>query len=212
MGVSIHYRGRLDDTGLLPSLRDEVSDIADTMGWPSTILDNDWSIPPNAKLPPGGRIEGCLGLKGIQITPHPESEPLALFFDRDGYLRSPMTMLSILDGTLKPENAWVTVKTQFSGPDTHVWVTGLLKYLKKRYISDLEVRDEGRYWETGDRDVLEQKMALLDDKLQHLSSDLSSGRMGDLTGLSAEQIASRIEQLLMRDKRTDAEDEPGNDT
>ena len=51
---------------------------------------------------------------------------------------------------LAPE-AWVSVKTQFDSPDTHIWIIGLLKYLKKRYIANLEVRDEGEYWETGNR-------------------------------------------------------------
>ena len=200
MGVSIHYRGRLDETDLLPSLCDEVGDIADSMGWPATTLDDDWSTSPDATLKNGGKVEGHLGLKGIQITPHPDSEPLVLFFDRDGYLRSPMTMLLILDGTLQPEMAWVPMKTQFSSPDTHVWVVGLLKYLKKRYISNLEVSDESEYWDTGDRAKLEDDMSLLNGKLHHLSGVISTGRMGDLTGLSADEIASRIEQLVLDDE------------
>lgn len=200
MGVSIHYRGRLDKTALLPSLCDEVGDIADSMGWPATTLDDDWSTSPDATLKNGGKVEGHLGLKGVQITPHPDSEPLVLFFDHDGYLRCPMTMLMILEGTLQPETAWIPMKTQFSCPDTHVWVVGLLKYLKKRYISNLEVSDESEYWDTGDRRKLEEDMSLLNRKLRHLSATISSGRMGDLTGLSADEIASRIERLFLRDE------------
>lgn len=200
MGVSIHYRGRLNDTDLLPTLCDEVSDIADSMAWTSTSLDDDWSTSPDAVLMTGGEVQGHLGLKGIQITPHPDSEPLVLFFDRYGYLRSPMTMLMILEGTLQPETAWIPMKTQFAGPDTHVWVIGLLRYLKKRYISNLEVSDESEYWDTGDRRKLEEDMTLLNGKLQHLSATISSGRMGDLTGLSADEIASRIERLFLRDE------------
>ena len=200
MGVSIHYRGRLDEAALLPALCDEVGDIADSMGWRATTLDDDWSTPPDATLKNGGKVEGHLGLKGIQITPHPDSEPIVLFFDRDGHLRSPMTMLMILDGTLQPETAWVPMKTQFSGPDIHVWVIGLLKYLKKHYISNLEVSDESEYWDTGDRRKLEEDMTLLNGKLQHLSATISSGGMGDLTGLSADEIASRIERLFLKDE------------
>jgi hypothetical protein len=206
MGVSIHYRGRLNDVALLSALCDEVGDIANTMGWPSTILDDDWSMPPDAKLATGGVIQGHLGLKGIQITPHPESEPLVLFFNCAGDLRSPMTMLMILDGTLKPETAWLSMKTQFSDADTHVWVIGLMKYLKKRYMSDLEVSDESDYWETGDRQKLEEDIALLNGKMQHLSSAVASGHMGLLTGLSADEIVSRIEQLFLRDERDRTED------
>jgi len=199
MGVSLHYRGKLDDKTQLPSLCDEVGDIASSMGWPSRVLDDDWSIPVDAELLSGGIIEGNLGLKGILITPHPQSESLILTFDRDGQLRAPMTVLLLLDGTLKPETAWISMKTQFAGPDTHVWVIGLLKYLKKRYISDLEVSDESEYWDTGDRQVLEDQMAFINDKLDHLSSSISSGKLGDLTGLSADEIASRLEKLFLED-------------
>lgn len=155
---------------------------------------------PDATLEKDGNIEGCLGLKGIQFTPHPESEPLVLFFDRDGYIRSPIAMLMILEGNLQPETAWISMKTQFAGPDTHVWVIGLLKYLKKRYISNLEVSDESDYWESGDRRKLEEDISLINGKLQHLSSTISSGQMGDLAGLSSDEIAARIEQLFLRGK------------
>ena len=197
MGVSLHYRGRLDDMGLLAALRDEVSDIADTMGWPATTLDDDWSMPPDAVLGSGGVVHGNLGLRGIAITPQVHSEPLVLYFDREGFLRSPTVVLLILDGKLERETAWVSMKTQFSNPDTHVWVTGLLKYLKTRYISDLEVSDESHYWDTGDRRKLESDMALLNGKLERLASGMSAGRLGDLTGLSADEVASRIEQMFL---------------
>jgi len=208
MGISIHYRGRLDDLALLPSLRDEVTEIAVTMRWPFAVLDDDWSKPPDAVLSSGGTIRGHLGLKGIQITPHAGSEPLALFFGRDGHLRSPMTVLLSLDGALRPERAWVFIKTQFSNPDTHVRVIGLLKYLKKRYISDLEVSDESQYWDSGNKEELEKSMAFLNGKLEYLSSALSSKRMGNLTDLSADEIASRIEQLFLNDQHEEAEQGP----
>ena len=92
------------------------------------------------------------------------------------------------------------MKTQFSGPDIHVWVIGLLKYLKKHYISNLEVSEESEYWETGDRRKLEEDMALLNGKLQRLSATISSGGMGELTGLSADDIASRIERLFLKEE------------
>jgi len=95
-----------------------------------------------------------------------------------------------------PDNAWVSMKTQFLTPDVHVWIVGLLKYLQKRYFSDLEVNDEGGFWETGDRAALEAKMRLLNEKMDELAMDLKAGSLGDLSGLSAEDIASRIEDFL----------------
>ncbi len=200
MGISIHYRGRINSIAKLPVLLEEAGDIARTMGWPYIILDDDWLKPADAELTQNGNIRGCLGLKGIQMTPHPGSEPLCLFFDSSGYLRSPITMLMIINGTCKPENACVSMKTQFSCPETHIWVIGLLKYLKKRYISNLHVSDEGGYWETSDRQQLEENMAFINSTLRFLSSSISSGCMGDLAGLSADEIAERIEQHFMNRK------------
>lgn len=208
MGVSIHYRGLLNDTTQLPVLSDELADIADTMGWQSTRLEDDWREPANARLvgsSNGARIDGHLGLKGVQITPGPEGESLSFFFDREGALRSPMSMVLILEGTLKPKHAWISIKTQFLSPEIHIWIIGLLKYLKKRYISDLEVSDEGMYWETGDIDVLIDKMDLINAKIECISNELSISRFGTVTGLTAAQIALRIERLLHDNKDRNAE-------
>ncbi len=199
MGVSIHYRGRLNDVGQLAVFCEELADIAAVMGWQSTRLDDDWERPADARLhgsPTGARIGGHLGLKGIQIEPEAGVESPSFFFDREGDLRCPVSMALILKGTLKPEDAWVSIKTQFASPEMHIWITGLLKYLKKHYISDLEVSDEGEYWETGDIRILKEKMDFINETIEHISGELSSSCFGDVSGLSAEEIAARIEQLL----------------
>ena len=204
MGVSIHYRGRLDDISMLSDLINELSDIANSMGWEQTQLDDDWSEPPDACLhhtSTGAHIQGNLGLKGIEISPGSGGEPLSFYFNCDGELRSVMGMLLILEGTVSPANAWTSVKTQFVSPDVHVWMIGLLKYLQKRYISNLEVSDEGEYWETGKLDTLYQRRQLIDDKIEQLSGALSSNQLGDIKNMTPEQIATKIEQLLL-DKDT----------
>jgi len=199
MGVTIHYRGHIDSLDQLPSLSEELMEFAESMGWRSVRLDDDWDKAPDANLEvsaEGANITGNLGLKGVIIIPETDGESLSFTFDRDGAIRSPMGMVSILDGSLEPEDDSVSVKTQFAGPKFHTWVGGLLKYLKKKYISDLEVRDEGEYWESGDLDKLKAKMAFLNDKINFLSDRLNSVTLGDTTGLSAEEIADRIESVL----------------
>lgn len=208
MGVTIHYRGRLNDVGQLTRLCEELADIAAVMGWQSTRLDDDWQQPADARLhgsPTGARIDGNLGLKGILIEPGEGAESLRFFFDREGNLWCPVSRVLVLEGTLKPEDAWVSVKTQFASPEIHVWIIGLLKYLKKRYISNLEVSDEGEYWETGDIRTLKKKMDFLNEKIEHLSRELSSSRFGNVSGLSAEEIAARIEQLLLENEKENVE-------
>ena len=207
MGVSVHYRGRLNDVRQLARLCDEMADIAAAMGWETTRLDDDWEQPADARLrvtPTGAHIDGHLGLKGILLRPDVDAESLSFFFDRERNLRSMMNVVMIVDGTLKPEDAWVSIKTQFASPEVHAWIIGLLKYVKKRYISDLQVSDEGGYWETGDIRVLRERMDFIGKKIEQLSTALCSPRFGDVSDLSAEEIALRIEKWFLEDRNEDA--------
>jgi hypothetical protein len=69
MGVSIHYRGRLDNKDRLPALRNTLIGIASSIGWQCRILDEDWNVPANAVLVHRGEtaeIKGHLGLRGLR--------------------------------------------------------------------------------------------------------------------------------------------------
>lgn len=207
MGVTIHYRGRLNDVAQLGKLCDELADIAATMGWETTRLDDDWEQPADARLratPTGTHIDGNLGLKGILMRSGGGAEPLRFCFDREGNLRCPVSMVLILDGTLDRKDVWVSVKTQFASPELHVWIIGLLKYLKKRYVADLQVSDEGEYWETGDIRLLKKRMDFIGKKIEQLSTALSSPRFGNMSDMSADEIASRIEQWFLENRNEDA--------
>ena len=201
MGVTIHYRGTIDDPGRVGDLQRELADIAESIGWKWRTLNDDWSIPPSATLVHAGgqaTIDGHLGLKGIDLIPAGVSEPLSFLFDAGGHLSSIMNVILRCEGQIAPDEPWISVKTQFLSPDAHVWIIGLLKYLKKQYLANLEVSDEGGFWETGNREALEAKMRLLNDKLTWLSRELASERFADMVGLSAEDVASRIEDFLRK--------------
>jgi len=199
MGVTIHYRGTIDEPERILDLQRELADIAKSMGWEHSLRDDDWAVPPDAVLvheQGAARITGHLGLKGISLLSGGGGEALSFFVDAAGRLRSIMDMILQCEGRTTPGNAWVSMKTQFLSPDVHVWIVGLLKYLQKRYFSNLEVDDEGGFWETGDRAALEAKMRLLNEKMDELATGLKAESLGDLSGLSAEDIASRIENYL----------------
>ncbi|MFH1563997.1 MAG: hypothetical protein ABIF11_11380 [Nitrospirota bacterium] len=201
MGLSLHYRGRLVDIQQINIICEELIDIATTMNWPWVSLDEDWSRPANATMVTTGQgiqIKGYLSLKGVAFTVNPKCESLRFFFDSEGNLRDPISLTMILEGNLKPEDAWVSVKTQFSSPETHIWIIGLLKYLKKRYIPDLQVLDEGEYWETGNRETLKEKMDFIAGKIDMIANELSCANVGDISGCSDDEIASIIEELLDR--------------
>ena len=202
MGLSIHYRGRLDDVGRLGLLCHDLTDIADTMKWPWRRLDEDWGRPASARLAAskeGCRIDGHLPLKGILLTVHPGCEALRLFFDREGDLRDPIAMAMAPDEGPAPQDAYVSVKTQFSSPGVHITLIKLLRYLKKRYIFDLDVRDEGDYWQTGDEGALREKMSFLSERIDWVADVLSTsdaGDAGNASNLSPASLADRIEHIL----------------
>ena len=163
MGVSIHYRGKMADISTINVLCDEMALVADKMGWTCTRLDNDWSKPANATIEvteKGAQITGHLPLKGIGFSIHPRCESLRFFLDAGGNLCDPVSLILISEGALKPEDVWIAVKTQFAGPETHIWIVGLLKYIHEHYLPELQVRDEGEYWETGSYETLRKKMNL----------------------------------------------------
>ena len=56
---------------------------------------------------------------------------------------------------------YVSVKTQFAPTEIHISIIKLLKHLKNKYILDLEVLDEGCYWETEDNKLLNKKFPFL---------------------------------------------------
>jgi hypothetical protein len=200
MGVSIHYRGKLSDIRKIKVLCDELALISDKMGWACTRLEEDWSKPADATIEitdHRSQIIGHLPLKGIAFTINPKCESLQFFFDAKGYLRDPMSMVQISKGNMNTEDSWVSIKTQFAGPVAHIWIVGLLKYLKEHYLSDLEVRDEGEYWETENFGTLKEKMNLINEKLDAVTGELSRVTGHHIERLSADDIASMIEAVLI---------------
>jgi hypothetical protein len=199
MGVSIHYRGRVADIQNIKTICDELAAIADRMDWDYTRLDEDWTELADSTIEvteQGSHITGHLPLKGISLTLNPKYEALPFFFDSNGNLCDPISLVNIREGTLNREDAWISVKTQYAGPETHIWIIGLLKYLKKFHLPDLEVQDEGAYWETGNFEILKEKMDLVGEKIAAVATELSRVTKGHIESFSADELASVIEALL----------------
>ncbi|MDZ7262450.1 MAG: hypothetical protein ONB05_10140 [candidate division KSB1 bacterium] len=162
-------------------------------------------MPFNATLKHEGnvaKIEGHIPLRGIIIQVDPKNESLDLLFDPQGNLSSFMLEILKHDGTLPMDHNWVFVKTQFGTVDSHIAIVKLLRYLKQKYIPDLEVHDEGEYWETGDKERLMGNRAFLFAKMAQFEKALSSIEIeGDFT---PEELIEKIEEALrkMENKKT----------
>ena len=92
-----------------------------------------------------------------------------------------------------------STKTQFMAIETHVWIIGLLRYLKKHYFSDLSVRDEGDYWETENLETLKEKKDFLQSKINQLGNALETAEPLP-EGLSIDELIARIEAITKKIK------------
>jgi hypothetical protein len=173
MGLTIHYRGGLDRTEQIIPLTEELEDIAESMGWMSQRINDDETDP---------------DFYGIIVNPKGDCEPLCFIFDRRGRLRN---LADLITNQIEPTqySEYCATKTQFTSVETHIWIVGLLRYLKKHYLSDLIVKDEGEFWETGNREALIEKKDFLQSKINQLGEALESTELDSKTQSIDEMIA-----------------------
>ncbi|MCK6692591.1 MAG: hypothetical protein L6Q97_10870 [Thermoanaerobaculia bacterium] len=88
------------------------------------------------------------------------------------------------------------VKTQFAGPDVHIALVKLLKYLEKKYLDAVEVTDEGDYWETEDRARLEKNFDTLTHFIKVVGDALENYQGPMPEDGSPRSLADLIEKIL----------------
>jgi len=205
MGVTIHYRGSLTDKKQIHSLIDELEDIAKSVNGSCMVIDEDWSKKPDAHFEHDstGRatIQGNCGLKGVILDLHEKCESLQLCFNASGLITSPLDVaLSAEENYAVSPDDWMFIKTQFAGPEVHVAVVELLRYLKGKYIHDLEVHDETGYWENKDFRAVEQQMSLINRGIESISNRLETVPIE-----SKDDIVKQIEIALRKMKEREDE-------
>jgi hypothetical protein len=201
MGITLHFKGKLKNKEEINSLKDDLIDIAEIMQWEWDSLDEDWTKPTTAKLEINElqtEIIGHLPLKGIELKLHPHCESLTLYFDKEGNLSTPFSLIMMNEGKLNPEESYISVKTQFAPPDIHISIVKLLEFLKNRYIPDLEVIDEGGYWNSRDKTLLIEKISFLTDKMDIVEGMLLSLDREEFQQYSTNELARLIEEKLKK--------------
>ena len=113
----------------------------------------------------------------------------------------PIGLIMIREGRLKPQSAYLSVKTQFAPPEVHISIIKLLEFLKNRYIPDLEVVDEGGYWESRDEAALRKSISFLNEQMDRMEEILSTISREEVKDLSTEELARLIEQKLKNRKK-----------
>jgi hypothetical protein len=152
MGLSLYYNGRFGNPELLQQMIDEVEDIANTYKWKYSI---EHTIFPGGSF---GNKAHDKKIYGISFTP-PDCETVSICFLSNGRMSCSSLLQFYGDSTDKKSRQYLymlSVKTQFAGWQTHLFIVQLLRYLSKKYFSEFNVSDEGHYWETNDEEILKQ--------------------------------------------------------
>ncbi|MEX1140304.1 MAG: hypothetical protein WEF53_13240 [Bacteroidota bacterium] len=157
------------------SLTNKLKDFAEILGWETRVWTEDWSEPNASRIlvkQGNAEIRGHLPLRGITLFPHKQCEPVSLTFEPQGCLVDAVGMTLVAKGKCRPEDMWVSTKTQFSPIETHVAIVRLLQHLDRCYMDRLEVHDEGGYWQNGDIGGLVRKFNVINEAMDRLEDGL----------------------------------------
>lgn len=189
MGVTVHYRGQFADLDRVEDFEDRVLDLVlDLSGkaevWRST-ADND----------PSRMVRGLL------VNLEPGQETLSLLVSPEGWLITPFQIEEAEQGEL-PEPPWCFCKTQFGSVTGHVAVVELLAAIRKEFMPQLEVSDEGGYWETRDAQELARKKSFLDRAITEFSSGLQQHGLTTEAAEDTNILLTRIERVATKVQRS----------
>lgn len=180
MGLSFHYSGRIKDPDLIDELTEEVVDICQDLEWDFKII--------------GQQDSGQPG--GICFSPK-DCEPVFLTFLPGGRICSPFSFNNrsfYQVHCLDPEMIYViSTNTQYAGPEVHLTLMKLLRYLAEKYFSVFELSDEGMYWETNDPVILYRRFSEYTCLLSTVTEVVNT--MKAIPGETILSLVDRIEKL-----------------
>jgi hypothetical protein len=198
MGVTIAYRGRLADLTRVEDFEDRLFDFALEMGGMARIW-RTWADDNPDRM-----------VRGVILDLAPGHEPTSLLISPEGWLIGLTDIEDAELGRLK-EQPWCFVKTQFGPIEGHVAIVEMFAALQREFLPDLEVSDEGGYWETRDLDELARKRLLIQGAIDGLAEGL---RRHGLSREAAEDPAillrhvERVAEQVHRILRRPAENPP----
>jgi hypothetical protein len=199
MGLSFYYSGSLKQGASIKQLIDEVKDISEILNWKYQILDTDF---PEVELT-DGKVDG--NLYGICFAPE-KCEPVFLTFLSNRKLCSPVNLdeFQVPAEQVSEDAYWLFTKTQYAGPEAHMSVINVLRHIGNKYLEELNITDEGQYWETGDETLLRNTFRRYTGLIDGFASALENIKVNP--GESIEDYIRRIVEMINK-----GEVDPGND-
>jgi len=189
MGVAIHYRGSLGDLDRVEDFEDRALDLALELGgqariWRSTNDDDSRRT-----------------VRGVVLDLYPGQETTSLLISPEGWLIGLCDIEAAGKGQLAGP-PWCCVKTQFGPIEGHVALVEMLAALKREFLPDLEVRDEGDYWQTRDLAGLTAIMTHVQAAIEGLAEGLHRYGLSREAVEDREILLARIERIARLVQRT----------
>jgi hypothetical protein len=185
MGICIHYRGSIADLSRIEDFEDRVIDLALALGgnvrlWRSA----DRSTPERM-------------VRGLFVDLAPGQETTSLLISPEGWLINLMEIEDAEQAKLT-EPSWCWVKTQYGPLEGHVALVELLTALKSEFLPNLEVSDEGGYWERRDLVELREKMQFLQRAIDMLAVEMTNDSLSPEAIEDPQILATRVERLARK--------------
>ncbi len=184
MGITIHYRGTIDDLNRVEELEDRVIDLVFALGGKATVW-RSWSDTDRTRV-----------LRGLMVEMAPGQETLSLVISPEGHF-TPLFQMEEAEQAPFAEPPYCFCKTQFGSLQGHIAVVHLLDAIRQNFCSNLEISDEGEYFETRDAKRLAAKMDFLGSAIKSMADGLREHGLNDEAAEDPNIIAARIARVAM---------------
>jgi hypothetical protein len=185
MGVTIHYRGQLPHLERIEDFEDRVIDLVLALGGNVQLWRSADDQDPSRMV------------RGLTVDLAPGQESTSLLISPEGWFVNVFEIEDAEKGLL-PEQPWCSVKTQFGPIEGHVALVELLDAIKRHFVPDLEVLDEGGYWEHRDLAGLRQKFGFVQQAIDGLTQAIENDRLSPEAAEDPAILATRVERLARR--------------
>jgi hypothetical protein len=182
MGVTIFYRGTLADPDRVVDFEDRVLDLAIELGGQAQIWRSKGDDDPRRVV------------RGMLVNLCPGQETTSLLISPEGWLINLFDIEDAEKGKLaEPPHCFV--KTQFGSVEGHVALVEMLTLLKREFLPDLEVSDEGEYWETRNLDRLVAKFQQIQAAMDGIAKGLDQFGLSKEAAEDQDILIKRIERI-----------------
>lgn len=173
-GVTIHFKGAVENERAVAVIVDAARRFSAANGWRYELIGPGNPCRDPITLKTAEEYPGKDDIRGIVLYPDAMSEPLYLVFAGN----------DLVDNF---------IKTQFAGMEVHIKVIELLHRIEPRF-QHLDIEDEGEYWNTGNRQKLQEQIGATDRMIATIMASqpgmrgpfrTPEGRMIDLVGIPA---------------------------